>query len=218
MQPIEPKVNASRLVFLLSPASCTGRRAGYLLRPQATFDLASRLQRGPAPGLGEVFAFMSGLYFRGKLAYASAYGRGGEGVEPVRIITPTRGLLSPSTPADAALIAEFAGIDVRLEEPRYRVPMAASVAALVDALSINDRVVLLGSIATGKYVDLLLPPLGDRLLFPPAFVGRGDMSRGGLLLRCVDDRTELEYAPLSGAIRKGARPPRLEPRPPRSGR
>jgi hypothetical protein len=71
--------------------------------------------------------------------------------------------------------------------------------------------VLLGSVASGKYVDLLLPIFGDRLMFPIHFVGRGDMSRGGLLLRCVTAGLELEYVPLKGAIRHGQRPPRLEP-------
>ena len=68
---------------------------------------------------------------------------------------------------------------------------------------------LLGSIATGKYADVLLDILGDRLLFPPSFVGRGDMSRGGLLLRCVRAGMELPYEPLRGAIRHGPRPPKL---------
>jgi hypothetical protein len=72
--------------------------------------------------------------------------------------------------------------------------------------------VLLGSIATGKYVDLLLEVFGDSLRFPSDFAGRGDMSRGGLLLRCVDARRELAYAPIDGAPRHGPRPPRLGPR------
>jgi len=55
--------------------------------------------------------------------------------------------------------------------------------------------------------------LGERLLFPPAFIGRGDMSRGGLLLRCVESGTELPYAPVIGAPRHGKRPERLPPRP-----
>jgi hypothetical protein len=38
------------------------------------------------------------------------------------------------------------------------------------------------------------------------------MSRGGLLLRCAADRTELSYIPVQGAVRKGKRPPKLEPR------
>nr|MDQ3622191.1 hypothetical protein [Verrucomicrobiota bacterium] len=68
---------------------------------------------------------------------------------------------------------------------------------------------LLGSIATGKYVDCLLPLWGPRLVFPEAFVGRGDMSRGGLMLRCVTSGRELRYIPVAGAIRHGARPRRL---------
>jgi len=69
--------------------------------------------------------------------------------------------------------------------------------------------VLLGSIATAKYADVLLDALGELLLFPPDFVGRGDMSRGGLLLRCVRGGTELQYATLLGAVRHGPRPPKL---------
>ena len=73
------------------------------------------------------------------------------------------------------------------------------------------EVVLLGSIASGKYVDLLMPIFGERLVFPPHFVGRGDMSRGGLMLRCVDAGLELDYVPLAGAVRHGQRPPKLAP-------
>ena len=38
------------------------------------------------------------------------------------------------------------------------------------------------------------------------------MSRGGLLLRAVDDG-ELDYAPIEGAVVHGPRPEKLEPRP-----
>ena len=70
---------------------------------------------------------------------------------------------------------------------------------------------LLGSIATGKYVDVIERHLGGRLRFPAEFVGRGDMSRGGLMLRCAQRRQPLEYIPIAGATRRGRRPPRLEP-------
>ena len=36
---------------------------------RARFELAQKLQRGEKVPLGEVFSFLSGLYFRGKLAY-----------------------------------------------------------------------------------------------------------------------------------------------------
>jgi hypothetical protein len=75
----------------------------------------------------------------------------------------------------------------------------------------GSEIVLLGSIASGKYVDVLTSVFGPRLLFPSAFVGRGDMSRGGLLLRCVRDGAELDYVPVIGAVRHGPRPPRLSP-------
>jgi hypothetical protein len=83
--------------------------------------------------------------------------------------------------------------------------------ALRDAIGPECEVVLLGSVASGKYVDLLLPIFGERLMFPIHFVGRGDMSRGGLMLRCVTAEYELPYVPLAGAIRHGQRPPKLEP-------
>ena len=200
-------------IFLLSPASCRGRRAQILLRDQAIFDLAVRLRAGSGATVGEAFTFLSGLYFRGKLAYGSAFGRrpAGAGAGAL-IITPSRGLIAPDTPADLELLREFAAVDVALDEPRYRGPLARDVAALAATLGPDDRVVLLGSIATGKYVDVLAPPLGDRLLFPGDFVGRGDMSRGGLMLRCVDAGRELDYVIATGAVRHGARPPKLEPR------
>jgi hypothetical protein len=82
---------------------------------------------------------------------------------------------------------------------------------LADAVGASDEVVLLGSIATAKYVEPLVEVLGERLLLPKDFVGRGDMSRGGLLLRCVRAGAELTYAPVRGAVRNGQRPPKLEP-------
>ena len=76
----------------------------------------------------------------------------------------------------------------------------------------RSEIVLLGSIATGKYVNVLLASFGDRLRFPVDFVGRGDMSRGGLMLRCAADRQELPYIAVAGAIVNGKRPPKLPPR------
>jgi hypothetical protein len=171
---------------------------GLLLRPAAGFALARDFQRKGAP-LGELFQFASGLYFRGKLAYARAFGEG-------KVIAPGRGLLSPDTEISPAELREMGEVPVDIEDLRYRVPFERDVRALVAA---QGEVVLLGSIATGKYADVLLDALGDRLLFPREFVGRGDMSRGGLLLRAARARVELEYQPLRGAIRHGKRPPRL---------
>lgn len=199
------------LVFLLSPAYCGGRRAAQLLRPGSTLPIAQRLSAG-ALTLGEAFAFCSGLYFRGKLTYAQAFGRGTDRHAGTLIITPTRGLLRPDLPVTGDLLREFAEIDVAADAPRYRQPLERTVTELAHALAPGATVVLLGSIASGKYVDVLSTILGSRLHYPASFIGRGDMSRGGLLLRSVTAGTELEYVVFDpAASRRGARPPKLEP-------
>ena len=199
-------------IFLLSPANCGGNRARIVLSERASFDLAVRL-RIQGASLGEVFSFMSGLYFRGKLTYARAFGRVPEGCEldgGAFVITPSAGLRSPDTMVTADAIRGFAGVDVSLDNPKYRRPLERSAKGL--AAEIGDTpVVLLGSIASPKYVDVLLEIFGERLMFPQEFVGRGDMSRGGLLLRCAAAGQELTYVPVAGAIRHGVRPPKLDP-------
>jgi len=82
---------------------------------------------------------------------------------------------------------------------------------LLDEIGPDCDVILLGSIASPKYVDILTRIFGDRLQFPIAFVGRGDMSRGGLLLRQAADGVELDYVPVLGASLHGARPAKLPP-------
>jgi hypothetical protein len=69
--------------------------------------------------------------------------------------------------------------------------------------------VLLGSVATPKYVEPLLAIFGDKLVFPSEFAGRGDMSRGGLMLRCVRERVELTYVSIATGKRHGPRPAKL---------
>jgi hypothetical protein len=209
--PAEPAPAPSHLVFLLSPAHCGGRRAEILLRPEAAFPLAVRLRQEGA-SIGEVFSFLSGLYFRGKLAYGREFARPPAGMhEGVLVITPGRGLLSPDTPVTLDELRSIAGVGVDPGEPRFRDPLEHDVETLAALLAGEDVVVLLGSIATGKYVDVIERHLDGRLRFPSQFVGRGDMSRGGLMLRCVTSRQELEYVSIAGAVRRGSRPPRLEP-------
>jgi hypothetical protein len=199
-------------VFLLSPAYAGGERARMIMREQAQFPLALRLRgEGERPTLGEVFAFLSGLYFRRKLAYAKAFTAGPAGGAAL-VITPNRGLLPVDLPIGIAELRAFGEVDIAADDPRYREPLERDVRKLAKHAPSDAQVVLLGSIATGKYVDVLLENFGERLLFPADFVGRGDMSRGGLLLRCAVDGTELPYVPVLGAVRKGKRPPKLEPR------
>jgi hypothetical protein len=198
-------------VFLLSPARCDGERAEMMLSPRASFPLARRLREPAGAPLGEVMSFLSGLYFRGKLAYAEAFARTPSGTAGVLVITSDAGLRPASAPLTAAALRQAARVDIDAANPRYRRPLEASAAALAARLRSGDEVILLGSIASSKYVDVLTGIFGERLLFPVEFVGRGDMSRGGLLLRCVRVGLELTYEPVLGAVRTGSRPPRLEP-------
>ena len=101
--------------------------------------------------------------------------------------------------------------DIDAANAKYRRPLEASARALLAEIGPDCDVVLLGSIASPKYVDILTGIFGERLMFPIAFVGRGDMSRGGLLLRHASDGIELDYVPVLGATRHGSRPPRLAP-------
>jgi hypothetical protein len=197
-------------VFLLSPAHCGGERAGLLFRKEADFDLARRVRRPPGVPLGEVFSFLSGLYFRGKLAYAQAFAVPPAGLTGVYVITPNEGLRPADELVDLARLRRFAQVDIDADDARYHRPLRRDARRLAAVLGRSDDVVLLGSVATGKYVDPLTEALGERLRFPGNFVGRGDMSRGGLLLRSVREGRELDYLPVAGAVRRGSRPARLE--------
>lgn len=191
-------------VFLLSPAFCGGRRASILLNPHSEAATAREFREGGL-SLGRAFAFMSGLYFRGKLAYAERFG-------DVHVITPTRGLQSPSLPLTIELLREFAAGEVSVDSATYRDALERDARELRDNTDADAPVVLLGSVASGKYVDVLLPILGERLRYPISFIGRGDMSRGGLLLRSVASGVELEYQTLQPGVRpRGPRPPKLDP-------
>jgi hypothetical protein len=199
-------------IFLLSPASCRGRRAGYLFNDNAQFELARTIRQRRGATLGEVFSFLSGLYFRGKLTYATAFAQPPRGAQGVLIITPSRGLVAPQTRVRLDDLRELADVPIDLSEPQYIAPLQRDTLALAKRLTNGCEIVLLGSVATDKYLQPLTDAFGERLRFPAEFVGRGDMSRGGLLLRCVDDQRELTYVPIEGAVRHGARPPRLEKR------
>jgi len=182
-----------------------------LFAPRTPFPVASALRTREGAPIGEVYKFLSGLYFRGKLAYATRFARPppvdwlGSGA---LVITPNRGLVPAESRVCLEHLEAFAQTDIGDGERAYRVPLVRDVTALRDALG-DGEVVLLGSIATPKYVEPLVSVLGARVLFPADFVGRGDMSRGGLLLRRVAEERELDYAPVVGAVRKGTRPPRL---------
>ena len=206
------KQSVAHRIFLLSPAYAGGERARMILRDQAQFPLARRLRGKGGVPIADAFTFLSGLYFRGKIAYANAFARPARGTSGVLVITPTRGLIDARTRIHLDDLREFAEVDIHADNPRYRMPIERDARHLAKKLSKQSEVILLGSIATGKYVDVLLANFGQRLRFPADFVGRGDMSRGGLMLRCAADLQELSYLPVAGAIVNGKRPPKLAPR------
>ncbi len=191
-------------VFLLSPARTGGPRATQLASSPSS-ALGAQL-RGRGAAIGDVFAWLSALYFRGKLAYARAFSISTRQRPGAFVMTPGRGLVPPETLITADDLRTMGTIEIESDD--FVAPLLRDAAALRSAPG-SLEVVLLGSIATGKYVDTLLSVFGDRLLFPSAFVGRGDMSRGGLMLRAAKSGDELDYVPVAGAVRRGSRPPKL---------
>jgi hypothetical protein len=187
-------------LFLLSPASLNGLRAKQLTSPRAKFALAQRYRSEQGVEIGDAFAFMSALYFRGKIAYARRFAVpspaiGGDGIF---VITPGYGLVSPDWRITEERTKRMRKIDVDAATRSYVKPLREHALLLARVLEPEDEVVLLGSVATGKYVDVLWPILGSRLCFPAAFAGLGDMARGGLMLRAAREGKELEYRTLEG--------------------
>ena len=194
-----------RRIFLLSPAKVSGVRAGLLLNPRAAFVLARQFREQGLP-LADIFTFASGLYFRGKITYARRFAQEGE---LIRVITTNAGLLDPATHFTPEGLRAFGEVDISEDDPRYHKPLRRDAESLARRLARDGRAILLGSIATAKYRDVLLEAFGNRLMFPSDFIGRGDMSRGGLMLRAARIGTELPYISVQGAIFKGKRAPRI---------
>jgi hypothetical protein len=187
-------------IFLLSPANLSGLRAKQLASPRARFDTALRYQSEAGVPIADAFAFMSALYFRGKIAYARRFAVpspviGGDGIF---IITSGYGLVPPDWRLNEERMKRMKKIDVDANARSYTKPLREHATLLAQALAHDPEalVILLGSVATGKYVDVLRPILGERLRFPKVFAGLGDMARGGLMLRAVRENRELEYTTL----------------------
>ena len=197
-----------RRIFLLSPANAAGARARMILREAATFPLAVRL-REEGLALGEIFSFISGLYFRGKLAYARAHAAPPSGLPGIVVITASGGLVSPDRLFRLPDLREITSGDIAAGAPEDRRPLERDARLLYEHMGSESEVVLLGSVATPKYVEPLLEIFGERLMFPAEFVGRGDMSRGGLMLRYAREMRELTYVTVAGTVRHGTRPPKL---------
>ncbi len=190
-------------VFLLSPANTSGLRARQLMSPRAGFDAAVLYRSPEGVPIGLAFAFMSALYFRGKIAYAMHFG----GVENTFVIAPGFGLVSPEWRINEERMKVLRRTPVDVTNRAYRKALERDARALAKRIDDETHVVLLGSVASGKYVDILWPIFGGRLVFPAIFAGLGDMSRGGLLLRAVRANRELEYTSLSAPRKKNGNNP-----------
>ena len=196
-----------RRIFLLSPASCGGKRAALLFNDRAEFDIALRVRKPPGAPLGEVFSFLSGLYFKGKLTYAREFQNPPPRRAPgIQIITPTDGLCSPDSLVTLEDLERFATVPIDADESRYRYPLERDASKIAQRIGPRCQVVLLGSVVTGKYVDVLAPTFGNRLVFPKEFLGHGDMARGAMLLQRAALGIELSYVPVSDPSRLVLKP------------
>jgi hypothetical protein len=187
-------------IFILSPANCNGLRARWVLKKSSRSDLAVRL-RSVGVSLGEVFTYLSALYFRGKLAYARNFAEPPSSCPGILIITPTAGLLAHDTLIRLSRLRGFGRVPIHVKNQTYRAALRRSAKDLVNQLGTECQIVLLGSVATGKYLDILGPIFGTRLRVPAEFVGLGDMARGGLLLRCVRENRQLNYVEVASVVR-----------------
>ncbi|MGZ8829795.1 MAG: hypothetical protein ACXW2Q_05385 [Thermoanaerobaculia bacterium] len=190
-------------VFLLSPANLNGLRARQLMSPRANFDAAQMYRTPEGVPVALAFAFMSALYFRGKITYALHF------AEPsnVYVIAPGFGLVAPDWRITEERMKTLGRTEVDARKRNYRKPLERDAKALAQSLPDGAEVVLLGSVASGKYIDILWPIFGDRLVFPAMFAGLGDMSRGGLLLRAARANRELEYTRLDAPRHKSNNDP-----------
>ena len=188
-------------MFLISPVRLSGRRGALLVEPQSSFDVAERLRSPGGISVEDVFSFVSGLYFRGKATYAKTFGRAPAGRENALVITAGGGLRALHASVSLEDIRRWRQASIHEDNPHFAVPLLRHAASLLDEHDGEARFVLLGSVAANKYTTPLLEVFGTRLLYPREFLGRGDMSRGSLLLRAARDVRELEYEPVSEAKR-----------------
>jgi hypothetical protein len=186
-------------LFLLSPADLGGRRAQLILNPGAELPLARSLRDDAGAPVGDVFSFVSSLYFRGKRTYADAFGRPPPGAAPAFVITAADGLRPLDERVTIDRLRRWQDVPIDAKNPLFTDPLCRHAEALERAFGAETRFVLLGSVATNKYVQPLTKVFGDHLWFPPDFRGRGDLSRGALLLRAVREGVELPYLPVEGA-------------------
>ncbi|HEY8927235.1 MAG TPA: hypothetical protein VIU64_22785, partial [Polyangia bacterium] len=175
----------------------------------ADLPLARALRSAGGAKLAEVFSFVSSLYFRGKVAYAAAFGRPPDDLSRALVISAGEGLVPVDEAVTIARLTAWREVEIDARNDEFTRPLVEHAEALERAYGATTRFVLLGSVASDKYVRPLTAVFGDHLLFPLDFIGRGDMSRGALMLRAAREGRELPYGPVEGAARRGGRAPSI---------
>jgi hypothetical protein len=208
-------VTPEATIMLLSPAQLRGRRGRLLIEGAGEFSLAERVRSREGAPLGEIMSFVSGLYFRGKASYAATFARAPGAAAAAFVMTAGGGLCGLDERVGLERLKGWSAVAIDAANPHFTAPLVRQASALSEALP-NARFVLLGSVATDKYVAPLLEVFSERLLFPREFLGRGDMSRGALLLRAVREKSELEYDAVV-SIRGAERPRPAGSSPPSAG-
>jgi hypothetical protein len=195
-------------IFLLSPARLDGERGRALLDGKGASALMGELRSAHGCSVEAVFCFVSSLYFRGKAAYARAFGVRTAPLPSAYVMTAGGGLLSLDEPVTVARLEGWSRVAVSPDNPHFVAPLLRHATGLLDACDQATRFVLLGSVASRKYVGPLLDVFGERLLYPSELAGRGDMARGKLLLAAAREQRELGYA----SVRDLQRFPRAQAR------
>ncbi|MFZ5892744.1 MAG: hypothetical protein ACOY0T_16920 [Myxococcota bacterium] len=193
-------------MMLLSPVRLNGQRGRALLAPESELALAKRLRAQDGAPIDEVFSFVSGLYFRGKASYASKFARCSQDLPAAFVISAGGGLCRLDERVDVDRLRAWARVAIHEDNPHFTAPLYRHASELLAQRDEGTRFVLLGSVATNKYVAPLLDVFGERLLYPRDFLGRGDMSRGSLMLRAVREGRELEYTPVAHEAELGEQP------------
>jgi hypothetical protein len=179
------------------------------MNPAAAFPLARALHSPQGAAVGDVFSFVSSLYFRGKVVYAAAFAKPPDDLQTALVISPGEGLQAVAEAVTIQRLQAWKDVDINARNETFTRPLVEHAAALERAYGATTRFVLLGSVASDKYVRPLTEVFGDHLLFPSDFIGRGDMSRGALMLRAARDKRELTYRVVEGAVRRGPRVPSI---------
>ena len=199
------------------PTAAAGARQ-QVLSPQAAFAArrgsCARAQGAP---LGDVFTFVSGLYFRGKLAYARRFASPPE-PRIRRRLGRARHHAERRAPQPETPVTRRRAARLRRRRRRSRPTRATggrssgARARWLREIGADCEVVLLGSIASPKYVDVLLDDLRRAPAVPDRFRRpRRHEPRRPAAAQARARASSSTYAPMAGAVRHGARPPKLPP-------